>query len=101
MYLVGTPLFTISSQKYSVPQGTVLGLLLFLIYINDLPTCISSSCSLFAGDCLLYRKVENDDDRRALQQDLYNIEMCARKWLMSFSVDKCEVYSTNITQASK
>jgi len=45
-----------------VPQRIVLGLLLFLVYINYLPDCISSSCSLFADDCLLYRKINNKAD---------------------------------------
>ena len=72
-----------------VPQGTVLGPLLFLIYTNDLPECISSSCSLFADDCLLYRKIETDNGCRVLlQQDLYNVEMWARKWLITFNVDR-------------
>jgi len=56
-----------------------LGPLLFLIFINNLPESISSSCSLFADDCLLYRKIETDNDCRVLQQDLYNVEMWAKK----------------------
>ena len=63
--------------------------------------CISSSCSLFADDCLLYRKIETDDDHRALQQDLYNVEMWARKWLMTFNVDKCEVVQISLKPQSK
>ena len=74
-----------------VPQGTVLGPLLFLLYINDLPECISSSCSLFADDCLLYRIVESDEDCRILQHDLSNVEKWADRWLMTFNTTKCEV----------
>ena len=74
-----------------VPQGTVLGPLLFLLYINDLPECITSSCSLFADDCLLYRKIESAEDCRALQCDLSKIETWANKWLMTFNTTKCEV----------
>ena len=57
-----------------VPQGTVLGPLLFLCHINDLPDCVSSIVRLFADDCLLYRTIKSQDDHIALQDDLYKLE---------------------------
>ena len=69
-----------------VPQGTVLGPLLFLAYINDLPDCISLSCSLFGDDCLLYRKINSKTDQEVLQQDLQNLQEWSNMWLMMFNV---------------
>ena len=84
-----------------VPQGTVLGPLLFLVYINDLPECISSSCGLFADDCVLYRPITNQIDQETLQQDLYNLQLWANKWLMMLNVNKCEVLHISLKQIIK
>ena len=53
-----------------VPQGTVLGPLLFLCHINNLSTCIKSKVRLFADDCLLYTTVKTIKDQIQLQEDL-------------------------------
>ena len=74
-----------------VPQGSVLGPLLFLVYINDLPECVSSGTGLFADDTLLHRPVASVDDTAAIQADLSAIEEWERKWNMDFNPSKCEV----------
>ena len=56
-----------------VPQGTVLGLLLFLIFIHDLTESITSSVKLFADDCLVYRTIYSSNDAIQLQEDLYQL----------------------------
>ena len=76
-----------------VPQGTVLGPLLFLVHINDLPDCVKSSVRLFADDCLLYREIKSRDDQEILQNDLKNLEIWATTWGMRFNAKKCYILS--------
>ena len=74
-----------------VPQGTVLGPLLFLLYINDLPQQVSSTPRLFADDSLLYRKIRTQQDTTVLQDDLDRLQQWEKDWQMSFNPSKCEV----------
>ena len=75
-----------------VPQGSVLGPLLFLIYIDDILWHVDSTCRLYVDDCILYQKIESVHDVIMLQNDLCLLEQW-EKWKMSFSVDKCMILS--------
>ncbi|KAK7096441.1 hypothetical protein V1264_005737 [Littorina saxatilis] len=74
-----------------VPQGTVLGPLLFLCHINDLPDAVKSQVRLFADDCLLYMEIVDFSDHIALQEDLKSLESWAERWGMRFNATKCYV----------
>jgi len=71
-----------------VPQGTVLGPLLSLIYINDIILGIDSEIRLFANDCIVYRQIRNSRDSVSLQSDINKMHEWSNKWQMSFSVSK-------------
>ena len=68
-----------------VPQGTVLGPLMFLCHINDLPDVVRSQVRLFADDCLLYRQIKSNEDHVLLQKDLTELEIWASRWGMRFN----------------
>lgn len=76
-----------------IPPGRVLGLLLFVIYINDLPGVISSQLFRFANDTKIFHWVTSDADAEHLQKDLDSLAKWSAKWLLWFHPDKCEVLS--------
>ena len=82
-----------------VPQGSVLGPLLFLLYINDLPENIQSQVRLFADDTAIYLTVCNIQDGQVLQSDLDTLQQWERTWDMEFNPSKCQVL--HITRAKK
>ena len=70
-----------TSQVLSgVPQGTVLGPTLFLLFINDLPSYVDSPVRLFADDCVIYREIKSNYDSVRLQEDLDNLNRWEQKW---------------------
>ena len=74
-----------------IPQGTVLGPLLFVIYINDILDGITSSGLLFADDTKIFREVTSEEDSLRLQADIERLEQWAKVWLLEFNQDKCHV----------
>jgi len=82
---------TSSPVTSGVPQGSVLGPLLFLTYINDLPNGLASTFKLFADDTLLYGVVVDDSDYDNLQDDLNKLEIWQNEWQMEFNPSKCNI----------
>ena len=72
-----------------VPQGSILGPLLFLIYINDIELCVNSEIRLFADDTYLF-DVSRDTNSSitSLNHDLLSLQQWARKWRVKFNPDK-------------
>ena len=80
-----------ASVSAGVPQGSVLGPLFFLIYINDLTENIASGVKLFADDTSLFSVVETENETaQALNSDLEKIRTWAWQWKMKFNADKTE-----------
>lgn len=71
-----------------VPQGSVLGPLLFMLYLNDIVGVVSSPMRLFADDCVVYRKIRASDDVDILQADINAITDWCKLWEMNINFKK-------------
>ena len=85
---VSSSFITVTS---GVPQGTVLGPLLFILYLNDLPEGISSQVHLLADGCILYREINTLNDCQDLQKDINTLCNWESKWQMKSNIDKCYI----------
>ena len=72
-----------------IPQGSVLGALLFIIYINDMPDAIESNMFLFADDTKFFHCVNSIEDAIIIQDDIRKLEEWSNNWLLKFHPDKC------------
>ena len=82
-----------------VPQGSVLGPILLLLYINNLPDSLQSQVRLFADDTAVYLTVEGQADSKKLQEDLNVLQDWEQEWDMEFNPSKCQV--VHITRSKR
>ena len=76
--------------KSGIPQGSVLGPILFELYINDMPDVVDSDIRMFADDMKIYRRSDSNEDREKLQDDLRSLERWSEKWQLGFNTSKCK-----------
>ena len=80
------------SINAGVPQGSILGPMFFLIYINDIVNNISCNTKLFADDTPLFLVVDNEyEAAEQLNKDIESIQQWSQKWLIKFNPDKTEI----------
>ena len=92
--LMETVVLNWKSVLSGVPQGSVLGPLLIVIYINDLYNNITSNVLKFSDDAKVFRKVNTDGDKQHLQNDLTRLVKWPEKWQMLLNFGKCKCLHT-------
>ena len=91
-----------SSEKIvtsGIPQGSVLGPILFVLYINDLPKCVENDIRLFADDTKIFTRSDLPGATDSLQSDLDKLQQWSQEWLLRFHPEKCHVMKLGRTRS--
>ena len=73
-----------------IPQGSVLGPILFTIFINDMPDVVHSCMKLFADDAKVFRAIESFEDISLIQEDIDKLLRWSEKWQLPLNINKCK-----------
>lgn len=79
-----------------IPQGSILGPLLFTLFVNDLPECLSNKCLLYADDLKVFRQIGCTADTISLQADLDRILDWSKTWRLFLNVNKCSILTLTL-----
>ena len=84
---------SLSEVTSGVPQGSILGPLFFVIFINDLPgvVCSDNTIALYADNSKMFRVIDCDDDLIYFQEDLYKLHHWSQRNQMDFNTKKCKI----------
>ena len=88
---IGNAKSKIGKVTSGIPQGSVLGPLLFVIFINDMPDEIKSEIFLFADDTKIFNEVSKETGKITLQSDINKLVDWSNTWKLRFHPDKCKV----------
>ena len=88
----------VATVTSGVPQGSMLGPLLFSSFVNDLPSIVRSP---LAEDAKIYHSIQSDEDYQLLQQDLDNLYRWSKDWQLCFNVTKCKVLHIGSNQHNR
>ena len=89
--IVGNQKSSWQNVTSGIPQGSVLGPILFIIFINDMPDQVESIMKLFADDAKVFKALESSDDIDILQEDVNKLLSWSHKWQLPLSIPKCKV----------
>jgi len=82
----------------AIPQGSILGPVLFVLFISDIPDRVKFNIYLFADDPKIFREIASLNYQDRLQQDLDSLQEWETKWLLRFNTQTCKMMTIRVEQ---